>query len=341
MKPKTLILMVVAVGCGLAASYMTSKLLADRRQEAPVEENVDILTAKVKVPQFTVIKEPDKFFEVRKFRKSDAPKSYFSSPEDVRGKRVTKDLKADVFVSPEDIQTASAQLPTPDGYGAISVTVTAASSVTGFVQPGDRVDIILTQAPPNASSQTILSDILVVAAGDRAHRTGDGEGPRPINTVTVALNIEDSQKIRLAEKLGELSLFIRNPADTNKRPAKVTTIGDLRRIGVDLGSSGTTPEPVARGTGSNELPPIPETTPKKDQDPPTVKDPPKDPTPVVVTQPKVEEEQAIRPSWTIRVSAGASPTRLHHFYKRPDGSVTHDETDPTLKGTKKKTTVGE
>ena len=60
MKPKTLILMVVAVGCGLAASYMTSKLLADRRQEAPVEEKVDVLTAKIKVPQFTVIKEPDK-----------------------------------------------------------------------------------------------------------------------------------------------------------------------------------------------------------------------------------------------------------------------------------------
>ena len=30
MKPKTLILMVVAVTCGLGASYMTSRLLAER-----------------------------------------------------------------------------------------------------------------------------------------------------------------------------------------------------------------------------------------------------------------------------------------------------------------------
>ena len=40
MKPKTIILMVVAVSCGLAASYMTSRLLADRPEAPPDEEKV-------------------------------------------------------------------------------------------------------------------------------------------------------------------------------------------------------------------------------------------------------------------------------------------------------------
>ena len=43
MKPKTLILMVVAVSCGLGASYMTSRLLADREQDV---EKVAVLIAK-------------------------------------------------------------------------------------------------------------------------------------------------------------------------------------------------------------------------------------------------------------------------------------------------------
>ena len=43
MKPKTLILMGVAVVCGLAASYMTSKLLGSAKEE------VLILKAKVAV----------------------------------------------------------------------------------------------------------------------------------------------------------------------------------------------------------------------------------------------------------------------------------------------------
>src|SRR2546430_8010546 len=43
---RSMILMVVAVGCGLAASYMTSKLLADRREPPPVEEKIKILDRK-------------------------------------------------------------------------------------------------------------------------------------------------------------------------------------------------------------------------------------------------------------------------------------------------------
>ena len=43
MKPKTLILMVVAVTCGLGASYMTSRLLAERQPEDT--EKVKILVA--------------------------------------------------------------------------------------------------------------------------------------------------------------------------------------------------------------------------------------------------------------------------------------------------------
>ena len=48
MKPKTLILMVVAVVCGLGASYMTSRLLADREPAPEVAEipKVTLLVAK-------------------------------------------------------------------------------------------------------------------------------------------------------------------------------------------------------------------------------------------------------------------------------------------------------
>src|SRR3954464_13707202 len=84
MKPKTMILMVVAVGCGLGASYMTSKLLADR-QAAPAEELVPVLMAKVKVPGWVPIKEPEQFFEVRMLPESAVSKSSLKSLDDVKG----------------------------------------------------------------------------------------------------------------------------------------------------------------------------------------------------------------------------------------------------------------
>ena len=49
MKPKTIILMVVAIVCGLAASYMTSRLLADR-SKPEVEEKITVLVASKSLP---------------------------------------------------------------------------------------------------------------------------------------------------------------------------------------------------------------------------------------------------------------------------------------------------
>lgn len=50
MKPRTMILMVVAIGCGLGASYMTSKLLAERNQQVEAEPTVPVLVARCASP---------------------------------------------------------------------------------------------------------------------------------------------------------------------------------------------------------------------------------------------------------------------------------------------------
>src|SRR4051794_13907974 len=94
MKPKTMILMAVAVACGLGASYMTSQWLA-ARQPAPEEEKVPVLMAKIKVPGWTPIKEPEKFFEVRMLPESAVSKSSLRSFEDVKDQRLNKPLDAD------------------------------------------------------------------------------------------------------------------------------------------------------------------------------------------------------------------------------------------------------
>ena len=54
MKPRTMILLIVAVTCGLGASYMTSRLLAERQTEP--EDKVKILVAKKNLDQGLTIK---------------------------------------------------------------------------------------------------------------------------------------------------------------------------------------------------------------------------------------------------------------------------------------------
>src|SRR2546430_3518288 len=82
MKPKTLILMVVAVTCGLGASYMTSRLLAERQPEET--EKVPILVLKKNLDMGTTIKKVDDFFEVKQFTKGEEPKNAITKPEELQ-----------------------------------------------------------------------------------------------------------------------------------------------------------------------------------------------------------------------------------------------------------------
>src|SRR5262249_3977337 len=102
MKPKTIALLVVAITCGLVASYMTSRLLAER-SSAPEATKVSILMAKMKVPAFQPIKDPEKYFEIREMSEGSFPSKAIKSFDDVKGKSLQRPLGKDLPVTPDDL----------------------------------------------------------------------------------------------------------------------------------------------------------------------------------------------------------------------------------------------
>jgi pilus assembly protein CpaB len=239
MKPKTMILMVVAVGCGLAASYMTSKLLAERNQKPSVEEVV-VLTAKKKVPKGTVLKNPKEFFDGVRKPKAEAPAQYFRDYNDIRDKKLNKEIKQGVHITPDDVaDRGQAVLDIPDGMGAIALKITAVSGTGFYIKPGNKVDVILTTRGENAESKTILRDVLVLAVGDQPQGSEDPNARATIHaqTVTVALTSEDAQLVRVAEITGDLSLMLRKDGDTSVTRNRVMTKRDLVRAAHGLGQN--------------------------------------------------------------------------------------------------------
>src|SRR5690349_4638782 len=100
MKSKTIILMVVAVVCGLAASYMTSRVIAERNNNAPAEEEkVAVLVAKQKVSYGTLIKDPQKYFQEKLYTKGEEPKKALKTWDQLKDKRLNKPLNEDQFVT--------------------------------------------------------------------------------------------------------------------------------------------------------------------------------------------------------------------------------------------------
>lgn len=118
-------------------------------------------------------------------------------------------------------ESAGSGLPSliPTGMRAVSVRVNEVVSVAGFVQPGTRVDVLVTGNPVGASepqTTTVLQNVFVIAAGQKLERSSAGE-PQNVPVITLLLSPDDAQKLTLAQSQGmKIQLSLRNPIDTKQ-----------------------------------------------------------------------------------------------------------------------------
>jgi pilus assembly protein CpaB len=106
------------------------------------------------------------------------------------------------------------------GMRAMTVPVSAETGVAGFVFPGDRVDIVLTQTiqangTDVKASETIVRNLRVLAADQRTSQLDDkGQtNPQLSQTVTLEVTPKIGEKIAVAQSLGNLSLLLRSLSD--------------------------------------------------------------------------------------------------------------------------------
>ncbi len=111
------------------------------------------------------------------------------------------------------------------GMRAVSVQVNEISGVSGFVQPGTRVDVLFTRVFSNgdAATTTILQNVKVIAYGrqlDPAAKLDPRDTSRP-TVATLLVTQDQAQKLVLAEQRGRIRLVLRNSLDD-----EVTEVAD-------------------------------------------------------------------------------------------------------------------
>jgi pilus assembly protein CpaB len=109
-----------------------------------------------------------------------------------------------------------------EGMRAVSIRIDDVSGVSGFVAPGDRVDILLTRTiENNLVSSVILQEIAVIAVDQQS--SSETSGPRLGRTVTFEVNTNQAQRLALAQQVGRLSLTLRGFGEaTDEKMAPVT-----------------------------------------------------------------------------------------------------------------------
>ncbi|MBN9587533.1 MAG: Flp pilus assembly protein CpaB [Alphaproteobacteria bacterium 64-11] len=95
---------------------------------------------------------------------------------------------------------------------AVSIHIDPVSGVSGFILPGDHVDILLTRnlggGQQNYVTDVILQDVTVLGINQLADQSAD----KPVvgQTATVEVTPQQAQKLALAQQAGTLSLSLRN-----------------------------------------------------------------------------------------------------------------------------------
>jgi pilus assembly protein CpaB len=122
------------------------------------------------------------------------------------------------------------------GMRAVTIAVSAQSGVAGFVFPGDRIDLVLTQAvdgggngPALRASETFVRNIRVLATDQRTDtETKDGKTEvKTFSTVTLEATPRIAEKIAVAQSLGQLSLSLRSISDNNAELERAIAAGEV------------------------------------------------------------------------------------------------------------------
>jgi pilus assembly protein CpaB len=121
------------------------------------------------------------------------------------------------------------------GMRAVSVAITPASAVAGFVVPGDRVDVVMAADFQRAASQqqegksgpfvryaaeTVLEDVKVLAIDQQMAKGKDGAAIQG-KTATLEVTPKQAEVLTAAGLLGQLSLVLRGQGGDTASPQPI------------------------------------------------------------------------------------------------------------------------
>ena len=153
--------------------------------------------------------------------RKDLPKGAFLKIPDVVDRAVSVPVAAsELILSGKIVGKGSGEGLTAliePGTRAISVQVNEISGVSGFIQPGTRVDVVFTRVFSNgdAATTTILQNVKVIAYGrqlDPGARVDPRDTSRP-TVATLLVSQDGAEKLALAVQRGKIQLVLRNVLD--------------------------------------------------------------------------------------------------------------------------------
>jgi pilus assembly protein CpaB len=193
------------------------------------------------------------------------PQGTFSNASSAVGRVATVDILPSQIILGDALsgskQAAGVSALVESGARAFSVRIAEDQIVGGFLRVGDHVDIFATlpdavfPQPANGGGKRadqsrttlLLQNVAILAVGEKLATKG-AEALNGVRTVTLAVAPEAVARLALAERLGKVTLAIRNPADKNVTSETTVSLADLGTMTAEAAPAAA---PVRKAEGSS------------------------------------------------------------------------------------------
>lgn len=235
-KFRPMLLLAAAVIIALVTSIMAYNWM--KKETAAKEANLQTLPVAVAVTDLSWGTALNKeMVKTTPFLKGSLPAGeYFSDAASLEGKVLIMPVKANEPIlrsrlAPDSIATGGVAAVVDPKKRAMAVRVDKVIGVSGFVHPGNRVDVLvsLQQSGQGSGSITkiVLQNIPVLAAGTEMEQRGKSEKPVPVDVITLELTPDEAEKLALATSEGKIQLALRNFNSTEEVATRGATIPTL------------------------------------------------------------------------------------------------------------------
>jgi len=230
MKTKSLVLLVMALGCGFVAMLGVQQIMSGER--APKKDVVPVLVARQEIDPGVPIDPAAVSFEDRP-RETVPPGAITEAAQfegrGLKGKAYPGEIILDAKLGKKGEYGIAISIP--PGMRVVTVPVNLTAVHSGMIRPGDRVDVLVTYSKrvpgqtETSRTKTVLEYIQVFAVDRIREADADdaGKGAKAEN-LSVLVTPEQAHVLMLAANKGKLQMALRNGMD--KDEANVSAIDD-------------------------------------------------------------------------------------------------------------------
>ncbi len=219
---------------GLAAVLLIQKYLNSKLAAAPPPLTAQVVVAEMDIAPGTALE--SRMMKVSNWPSEIIPPKAVSSPQQMQGRVILTPISKgepilEHRLAPEGTAAGLTGLLDPNML-AVTVKTDEVSGVAGFINPGDRIDV-LAEMPKGGGkdgsdhfSKIILQNLKVLSKGQIWDQTGDKQ-PKVVPTVTLEVTPVQAEMLNLATGEGRIRLALRNQTNRNFFATKGVDIPQL------------------------------------------------------------------------------------------------------------------